>query len=273
MVIRDDGSSDNTLNILKSYENKHNIQYYSGDNKGAAQSFFDLLMNCGEFDYYAFCDQDDVWKEDKIYKAVKKFELEGNDNTPMMYCSNAALVDENLVLTNKKTIYNKKPNICFESSTCFCYCLGCTCVLNKYFVNVIRAHKVPKNMIMHDTYLEELCLAIDGKILYEHYDSVLYRQHSNNVSGYGMGNLMSMIAHRIRFILTHRQIGVAEQALDIVSLYDDMISAEHKKILNIVAGYKSNLLNRCRIVFSRKVKYKTVNTSIMYRLAALMGNL
>lgn len=62
LLIRDDGSTDGTVNILKEYENSHtNIKWYSGLNLGCGKSFFQLVLDAPKSDYYAFVDQDDVW--------------------------------------------------------------------------------------------------------------------------------------------------------------------------------------------------------------------
>ena len=64
LLIRDDGSSDKTREILESYASKYPeiIRWYHGGNKGVIKSFFDLLENSDdEADYYAFADQDDNW--------------------------------------------------------------------------------------------------------------------------------------------------------------------------------------------------------------------
>ena len=59
LLIRDDGSSDNTLGILKEYEEQNKLTFYSGKNMGPAMSFIDLLFSAPEAEYYAFADQDD----------------------------------------------------------------------------------------------------------------------------------------------------------------------------------------------------------------------
>ena len=42
------------------------IQYVIGENEGYAKSFIDALNMCGDSDYYAFADQDDIWSENHI---------------------------------------------------------------------------------------------------------------------------------------------------------------------------------------------------------------
>ena len=63
IYIRDDGSSDKTVDIIKKY-NDERITFFEGQNKGATDSFFELIKKAPlDFDYYAFCDQDDYWED------------------------------------------------------------------------------------------------------------------------------------------------------------------------------------------------------------------
>lgn len=80
LIIRDDGSNDATCKIIQKYIEKHkNIQVYFGINLGYERSFFDLMLKAGEYKYYAFSDQDDVWDDFKLKKAIEKMqEIEKN---------------------------------------------------------------------------------------------------------------------------------------------------------------------------------------------------
>src|SRR4030067_57730 len=76
--VRDDGSTDNTVHILKEYASKYPfIRVAYGENLGVIESFFRLLADTeGDFDYFAFCDQDDMWLPDKIKDAVGEINRE-----------------------------------------------------------------------------------------------------------------------------------------------------------------------------------------------------
>ncbi len=66
ILIRDDGSTDGTMEILERYCMRYsNIQVFAGENVGVAKSFFELLEE-SDGDFVAFCDQDDVWLEHKV---------------------------------------------------------------------------------------------------------------------------------------------------------------------------------------------------------------
>ena len=97
IFIRDDGSTDATMDIIKYYADSYKfIKYYHGENLGAAKSFMELINKAEEADYYALCDQDDVWFEDKLQVAVNTLEAIRPNDIPLLYCSRFTLTDEKL---------------------------------------------------------------------------------------------------------------------------------------------------------------------------------
>ena len=78
IIVRDDGSSDGTRQILRNYAQTYsNIQLLFEDNCGAEESFNKLCQYSLQqdlTDYYAFCDQDDVWDNDKLSIAIQSLE-------------------------------------------------------------------------------------------------------------------------------------------------------------------------------------------------------
>ena len=69
VLARDDGSSDRTVEIVDKYTKEHNnIRLIKGENIGFVNSFNLLMMNeiVDDYQWIAFCDQDDVWLPDKI---------------------------------------------------------------------------------------------------------------------------------------------------------------------------------------------------------------
>ena len=95
ILVRDDGSTDNTCNILEEYEKKGLLRWYTGKNLKPAKSFIDLIFHAtNDFDYYAFCDQDDFWYFKKIYSAIEQMENNNDsiDIPKVCYC-NLEVVD------------------------------------------------------------------------------------------------------------------------------------------------------------------------------------
>ncbi len=67
VIVRDDGSSDDTLEIVRSFQRSSglNVELIEGQNVGFPDSFL-LAAGCAAGDYIAFCDQDAVWRSDKL---------------------------------------------------------------------------------------------------------------------------------------------------------------------------------------------------------------
>jgi len=98
IIARDDGSSDNTIEILKSYDVKFLM---TKENLGAKGSFAELLSYAvaySDCEYFMFCDQDDVWESDKVEKTFAKMqELEQEfGNIPLLVHTDLGVVDERL---------------------------------------------------------------------------------------------------------------------------------------------------------------------------------
>ena len=86
LYVRDDGSKDRTVEVLKKYGIEHHVQIEvnEGQNVGSAKSFLVALRDCPKADYYAFCDQDDTWIDGKLSAAVEQM---GTTNQPILWCS------------------------------------------------------------------------------------------------------------------------------------------------------------------------------------------
>ena len=71
VIASDDGSTDQTLEILRQYQAKwspRKLTIRSGPQKGFCQNFLSLTADPEiRADYYAFCDQDDVWLPNKFW--------------------------------------------------------------------------------------------------------------------------------------------------------------------------------------------------------------
>ncbi|MCZ4060745.1 glycosyltransferase [Pantoea sp. LMR881] len=100
LYVSDDGSVDRTLEIIKSFARElppGKVNILQGPHKGFAQNFLHLLKNKSiQSPYYAFCDQDDIWLEDKLERALNIANDAKRDNqTELLYGGRTELIDEN----------------------------------------------------------------------------------------------------------------------------------------------------------------------------------
>ena len=178
MLIRDDGSTDKTIEIIGNLlEKNNNITFYKGENLGPARSFMDLINKSNEVEYYAFADQDDVWEPKKLISALNK--LRENDK-PELYISALEIVDEEL---NPMEIKKVSGNFCFEGAMIKNFATGCTMCFNKKLRDIIKSY-TPNYIIMHDSWILRVCYAIGGNVIIDENAYIKYRQHSSNVLGY-----------------------------------------------------------------------------------------
>jgi Glycosyl transferase family 2 len=97
--VRNDGPHCMVLSdLLESTRGILNIQYSTGPNLGFAGSFIELLRNrYTRADYFAFCDQDDVWPADRLSNAIACLESEaavGPSSPIALYAAGSTLIDE-----------------------------------------------------------------------------------------------------------------------------------------------------------------------------------
>lgn len=180
IFVRDDGSNDQTIAILKSNENACFSWYRGSGNIGPAKSFMELIKLAPECDYYAFCDQDDYWKPEKLSKAISLLKNTPDDKSAFYY-SNVNVTDENLNVLSTSDInvqYSNLKHVMMHNSA-----IGCTVVFNNKLRSTILEYN-PEYIYMHDWWLYQVCLVTNGIVIFDHNSYILYRQHDSNAVGF-----------------------------------------------------------------------------------------
>ena len=266
LLIRDDGSSDGTVEILKEYADTYeNVSYYQGKNLGSIYSFLELLKESDEkADYYAFSDQDDEWMPEKISKAVDMLEQKDYE-IPLLYCSNTYITDEelNIIKLDDKMAKPSWGNALVQN-----ICTGCTAVMNKRLREIINKTE-PKNIIMHDWWFY-LMATLYGEVSFDKEAYIKYRQHDNNVYGAKKSQL-DVWKYRIGQLTKSR--GELYEQLEIVKKECHNISLEKKRLLDVVLNSKKGILNKVRLILNKKVYRSKKMDNLVYRGIVLIGKL
>lgn len=183
VFIRDDGSSNAVRSSIQHLVNEFDllIDLEFGINLGPANSFRDLILKneLMEFDYIALSDQDDIWERDKLSFAIRQ--LEYHDNVPILFYSNASLIDADS-RSLEGQLYSKLPS----NETIFDMMMhsdiyGMAMIFNnKMLIQIQSAY--PNLVTAHDHWIAILAYAV-GEIIYTEKNLVKYRQHGNNVVG------------------------------------------------------------------------------------------
>ena len=183
LLIRDDGSSDQTPEIIKSFVAQDPrivfINEHDRENFGVIKNFFTLIKH-DKADYYFFSDQDDVWLEDKL-ETMLAAARQYPDQLPLMVYTDLCVVDQNLQVMNQSMIRSQSHHANTElvQELTENTVTGGVAMINHALAERWRTLD---NIIMHDWYLAVLATAI-GKWVYIDQPGELYRQHDNNVLG------------------------------------------------------------------------------------------
>lgn len=183
LYVSDDGSDDNTLNILNEYENKLSTRLvlYSGPQMGFAANFMSLANNKNLIhDYYAFCDQDDIWLDDKLEAAIEAIERLGIHDGPNLYCGATFYTTKNLEIIKKSECNCYPPS--FRNALVQSIAGGNTIVFDRKLKLILESQNISQ-VVSHDWWLYLMTTAVCGKVIYDSEAYVLYRQHGNNVIG------------------------------------------------------------------------------------------
>ena len=266
IIIRDDGSTDSTREILRDFSKNYiNLILYFEENIGVKRSFFRLMeLAKGRSDYYAFCDQDDVWDPDKILKAVES--LESLESEVSLYCSALNLVDEDLNFIKKtKNLKADKRNAMIQNIV-----TGCTSIISNKLLEISLTNLPEETKIeMHDSWLY-LIGVFFGEVYFDSNSYILYRQHSNNEVG--------MPSNRIQ-ILKNSYFGLkneykhrihTKQLQEFYKIYCKTLNNSDKKLIETFLYNKTSMMRRFKILKKTKVfkqsKIKTLGFKIMFVL-------
>lgn len=198
--IHDDGSSDGTLEILREYEEKYPDVFVivPGPGTGGARENFLFLMRTVESDYYMFCDQDDVWLENKIertFAELKKYD----ERIPQCVYTDLRVVDAGLS-TICGSFFEKShldPHLNATKDLLMTnVCVGCTMIINRYLRDLCIKGNY-KAIIMHD-WAAVLIASCFGGLHLLNEATMLYRQHGTNEIG--VNNELSLPAKLVRAV-------------------------------------------------------------------------
>jgi glycosyltransferase involved in cell wall biosynthesis len=268
IIIRDDGSTDETLSLLKKYASLKNVQIFNGKNLGVVRSFFALLeASSPDAEYIAFCDQDDVWEKDKVSRAIgiiKKYV-----DTPAMYCSRVTLVDENLKMLGFSQIPRREP--AFGNALVENIATGCTIIINNAARQVILT-KLPSAILIHDWWIY-LVVSAFGKVIYDEEPRILYRQHSSNMIGERSGLLAKWVKRIVRFLKQGRIPFVTVQAEEFHRIFGDYLPAGKKLILDRFINERSTFMGRLRYALRGETYRQSKLDDLIYRILIIFGRI
>lgn len=265
ILVRDDGSTDSTIEILKEYESKGLLKWYTGENLRPAKSFMNLVKNAPVAEYYAFSDQDDVWLPEKLSRAIEGLcAIDGVG--PKLYYSTTILVDKNLKKLNLN--YKYIQSIDFNTAVVSSNATGCTMCFNKELLDIVNLY-TPTYQMMHDGWIHKVCLAVSGKVYCDKEAYIYYRQHDNNVIG-GKHSFSNRWKRRFGYLKNRTRVR-SKGIHELLNGYSEIMSEENRKICKKMINYRYDILDKINLIFSKNIHGADFFTDLMYRLAVVFN--
>lgn len=263
VLIRDDGSQDGTIKILEEFEKNYGFEVIQGKNIGLNNSFFELYRLADrKCEYFATCDQDDVWLKDKITRAISAMGKYSKEQ-PLLYATTSLVADYELNPIGLTAIPRKK--LGFYNAMTQNLLPGHTQVFNRCVLDIL---KKPKLLSIYDWWIYLLVAAM-GTVIFEKEPSVVYRQHGNNVVGCEKNKIKLLIARCRRCLRNDNEIG--KQLKGFYTSYQKEIPDVYRKELKRFLEYQSSLKKRFIYIFTSKIYRQTIMETLVFKCLYLLG--
>lgn len=263
LLVRDDGSSDSTIEILEEYKNRDVLEYVLGENIGWRKSFFKLLMDAPEADYYAFADQDDYWLPDKLISGIKR--IRGFGDKCALYCSDTYYWKEGYAL--RKDNPNRKMDK-LADRIIWTMTQGCTYVFNKGLIEVIKTNP-PELTVAHDGWLLKVASLI-GEVYYDETPHIYYRQHDDNSCGSTKGLIATWKRRLHNFISVGNEPCVSLQMEEILRIYGGVMNDKKKQFCHVLANYRKEKSCFLKLLFSNEYTSSSISATLGFKIRVLV---
>lgn len=267
LYVSDDGSRDSTQDILHAFGvNTGRIRIFQGPRSGFCQNFLSLICDSSiKADYYALSDQDDIWHEDKLSRAVKVLS-DIPSEIPSLYCSRTRLVDERNIEIGLSPLFGHTPD--FRNALVQNIGSGNTMVFNHATKELILKTSPDVNPVVHDWLLYMAVSGCGGIVIYDPIPSLQYRQHTDNLIGVNTGFIARFKRFGLMLFGMHRRWNTRN--IEVLSGLREELTSENRHIYDEFSRFRNvSLWGRLVGLYRTGLYRQTVGGNITLWLAAL----
>ncbi len=269
----DDASTDTTVAMLAEWRQrwpKGDFTIAAGPNRGFAENFRALIRTAqDDADYFAFCDQDDVWDSDKLETAVAALSSHP-DSVAALYCARSRLIDTSGNPFGLSPLFRRRPS--FGNALVQSLAAGNTMVFNRAALAVLRAAAERTAFPMHDWWSYLLLTGTGGAVIYDPVPRLGYRQHAGNVIGGPIG--LRDRPRRLIELASGRFARQIDRNLAALEECRDMLTNEARGTLETFAGIRRAAALPATVRLARStIRRQTINGDVALYFAAALGRL
>lgn len=269
LIVRDDGSSDGSAEVLAEFaastDNKVSVFINNPAEGSAKKNFARLIKDAYGSQYIMFCDQDDVWKEDKIetsIKAMKKLESKYGSGIPLLVHGDleVASKDMDIIAGSMFGLSHIKRHPSLAELVIQNNVTGCTMIINGPLCKGIADIAGMEDVIMHD-YIIALYAKVFGKTAFINKPLLNYRQHGSNSVGAKDNNSPKYLLKRLKdgraaykeaMLLSYKQTALFVKTYH-KTLYKNNMYNEYKFLSQYGSLYKKRYIYRIQFYFKNGV--------------------
>jgi glycosyltransferase involved in cell wall biosynthesis len=191
LIIVDDSSTDNTLDILGSFDSNTIKIIKNTRNLGLVKSF-EIALNHSTGDIIFFSDQDDIWLESKVIKTIDCMQLQKS----LVVVSDAKVFNEDgEIIENSFFKFRNSGSGLIKNFYKNSY-IGCCMAIDAKIKAYILP--LPNRTLLHDEWIGLICEAL-GRTSFLPETLVMYRRHSMNQTNMSRNSWKKVVQKR--FIL------------------------------------------------------------------------
>ncbi len=274
LAVSDDGSTDGTLAIIKQFANQVSqpVTLLNGPQRGSTHNFFHLIQHVqtdNPQDLYAFCDQDDVWLDEKLARAVSWHNSQP-DQAVRLYCGRTQFVNEQLKPIGLSPGIRRPPS--FGNALVQNIASGNTMVMS-HAVLMAQKQVHTEHSVWHDwtTYL--VTAALGGLVWFDNEPCLLYRQHTGNVVG--ANSNMKLVVEAFSASMRGRYLSRINAQLAACNDIDHLItSTNHSTLLDFTSILKNTSALAKLVLWNRSaIRRQTLSSNLAIALALLTKRL
>ena len=201
LIICDDFSIDNTVQVIQEFSNKEiNLKLIQNNNRLGVKKNFEKCLKLSKYPIIVFCDQDDIWNENKLSRIINLKEI--HEKKPVAVVHNASIInDQDQILVDDfmdlrggfasslvKNFYKNRYLGC---------CLAINCHLKEEII------PFPRFIPMHDIWIG-IVVSIIGRTFFINENLTFYRRHPSNVTNASFNKqsaFIKILKYRLLFIL------------------------------------------------------------------------